>query len=67
MATGLEQNHSAPGVDGQTVSEATESFEGWIGEMLQSVHRKYKAPDIHQRVYIPKPGKHLHLIAGRPR
>src|SRR6516165_4358188 len=33
-------NHSAPGVDGQTVSEAKESFEGWIGEMLQSVHRK---------------------------
>src|SRR4051794_32978480 len=50
-------NHSAPGVDGQRTSEAKESFQGWIGEMLQSVHRKgYKAPVI-RRVYIPKPGK----------
>src|SRR5215468_4677497 len=50
-------HHSAPGVDGQRVSEAKESFEGWIGEMLQSVHRQgYRAPDI-RRVYIPKPGK----------
>src|SRR3954468_1911605 len=50
-------NHSAPGVDGQRISEAKESFQGWIGEMLQSVHRKgYKAPVI-RRVYIPKPGK----------
>jgi RNA-directed DNA polymerase len=50
-------NHSAPGVDGQRTSEAKESFQRWIGEMLQSVHRKgYKAPVI-RRVYIPKPGK----------
>jgi RNA-directed DNA polymerase len=47
-------SHSAPGVDGQGVSEAKESFEGWIGVMLQSIHRKgYRAPDI-RRVYIPK-------------
>ena len=59
-------NHSAPGVDGQTVSEAKESFEGWIGEMLQSVHRKgYKAPDI-RRVYIPKPGKQEKRPLGVP-
>jgi hypothetical protein len=42
---------SAAGVDGQTVTEAKESFEEWIAGMLQSVHRKgYRAPDI-RRVY----------------
>ncbi len=47
---------SAPGVDGQTVPEAKESFEVWIEAMLQSVHRQgYQAPNI-RRVYIPKPG-----------
>src|ERR1700751_4884989 len=47
----------APGVDGQTVPEAKESFEIWIEAMLQSVHRQgYRAPEI-RRVYIPKPGK----------
>jgi RNA-directed DNA polymerase len=59
-------NHSAPGVDGQRVSEAKESFQGWIGEMLQSVHRKgYKAPVI-RRVYIPKPGKQEKRPLGVP-
>src|ERR1700739_2794895 len=48
---------SAAGVDGQTVTEAKESFEEWIAGMLQSIHREgYRAPDI-RRVYIPKPGK----------
>ena len=48
---------SAAGVDGQSVEEAKESFEDWIGPMLGSIHRQgYKAPDI-RRVYIPKPGK----------
>src|SRR6516162_3361091 len=48
---------SAPGVDGQTVPEAKESFGEWVEEMLQSMHRQgYHAPDI-RRVYIPKPGK----------
>jgi len=48
---------SAAGVDGQTVTEAKESFEEWIAGMLQSVHREgYQAPDI-RRVYIPKPGR----------
>ncbi len=48
---------SAPGVDGQTVAEAKETFEGWIEPMLGSVHRKgYRAPTI-RRVYIPKPGR----------
>src|ERR1700719_4660131 len=48
---------SAAGVDGQTVTEAKESFEEWIAGMLQSVHREgYRAPEI-RRVYIPKPGK----------
>jgi len=59
-------NYSAPGVDGQTVPEARESFGGWIGAMLQSVHRQgYKAPDI-RRVYIPKPGKQEKRPLGVP-
>ena len=35
---------SAPGVDGQTVTEAKESFGVWIEPMLQSVHRFSEAP-----------------------
>ncbi len=31
---------SAPGVDGQTVTEAKESFKEWVEPMLQSVHRQ---------------------------
>jgi len=58
--------HSAAGVDGQSVAEAKESFNEWICEMLQSVHRKgYKAPDI-RRVYIPKPGKQEKRPLGVP-
>ena len=59
-------SHSAPGVDGQGVSEAKERFEGWIGVMMQSIHRKgYRAPDI-RRVYIPKPGKQEKRPLGVP-
>jgi len=59
-------NRSAPGVDGQRISEAKETFQGWIGEMLQSVHRNgYKAPVI-RRVYIPKPGKQEKRPLGVP-
>ena len=48
---------TAAGVDGQTVEGAKKSFEEWIGQMLQSIHRQgYRAPNI-RRVYIPKPGK----------
>src|SRR5262245_56850896 len=58
--------HSAPGVDGLTVEGAKESFEGWIGSMLQSIHRQgYKAPNI-RRVYIPKPGKSEKRPLGVP-
>jgi RNA-directed DNA polymerase len=58
--------NSAPGVDGQTVAEAKESFGVWIEEMLQSVHRQgYKVPDI-RRVYIPKPGKRERRPLGVP-
>src|SRR6202030_2673177 len=47
-------------------SEAKESFEGWVGGMLQSIHRKgYRAPDI-RRVYIPKPGKQEKRPLGVP-
>jgi len=57
---------SAAGVDGQTVEAAKESFEQWIGAMLQSVHRQgYRAPDI-RRVYIPKPGKQEKRPLGVP-
>jgi len=57
---------SAPGVDGQTVPEAKESFREWIAAMLQSVHRQgYKAPNI-RRVYIPKPGKQEKRPLGVP-
>ena len=38
-------NRSAPGVDGQTVTEAKETFGEWIDAMLQSIHLKgYRAP-----------------------
>ena len=48
---------SAPGCDGQTVSEAKESFQQWVPEMLRAIHdRGYQPPPI-RRVYIPKPGK----------
>jgi RNA-directed DNA polymerase len=58
--------NSAPGVDGQTVAEAKDSFGDWIEEMLQSVHRHgYRAPDI-WRVYIPKPGKQEQRPLGVP-
>jgi len=57
---------SAAGVDGQTVPEAKESFQEWIGAMLQSVHRQgYRAPHI-RRVYIPKPGKQEKRPLGVP-
>ena len=53
-------------VDGQTVTEAKESFEEWVAVMLQSVHRKgYRAPEI-RRVYIPKPGKQEMRPLGVP-
>jgi RNA-directed DNA polymerase len=57
---------SAPGVDGQTVAQAKESFGDWIEPMLQSIHRQgYRAPDI-RRVYIPKPGKQEKRPLGVP-
>jgi RNA-directed DNA polymerase len=57
---------SAPGVDGQTVTEAKESFGEWIAGMLQSVHRQgYRAPEI-RRVYIPKPGRQEMRPLGVP-
>jgi RNA-directed DNA polymerase len=59
-------SQSAPGVDGQTVTDAKESFEEWIAAILQSVHRQgYRAPDI-RRVYIPKPGKQEMRPLGVP-
>jgi RNA-directed DNA polymerase len=58
--------NSAPGVDGQTVSEAKAEFDTWIASMLEGVHRKgYPAPAI-RRVYIPKPGKQEKRPLGVP-
>jgi RNA-directed DNA polymerase len=57
---------SAPGVDGQTVTEAKETFGEWVEPVLRSVHRQgYRAPDI-RRVYIPKPGKREKRPLGVP-
>jgi len=57
---------SAPGVDGISVDEAKKTFEGWIKEMLSSIHRKaYKAPPV-RRVWIPKPGKTSKRPLGVP-
>jgi hypothetical protein len=50
-------NDSAPGCDGQRVSEAKESFQRWVPEMVRAIHDGgYQPPPI-RRVYIPKPGK----------
>ena len=57
---------SAPGIDGVTVEMAKESFNEWIGELIQSIHRKgYKAPAV-RRVWIPKPGKTQKRPIGVP-
>jgi RNA-directed DNA polymerase len=59
-------NHSAPGVDGQTVEEVKSDFRVWIEPMLESVHRQgYRAPPV-RRVYIPKPGKQEKRPLGVP-
>jgi len=57
--TNLNQipKRSAPGIDGQTVEAALNSFNDWVEPMLESVHNQgYQAPPV-RRVYIPKPGK----------
>ena len=57
---------SAPGVDGQTVTDAKETFGEWVEPVLRSVHRQgYRAPNI-RRVYIPKPGKREKRPLGVP-
>ena len=57
---------SAPGVDGQTVTDAKETFGEWVEPVLRSVHHQgYRAPDI-RRVYIPKPGKREKRPLGVP-
>src|SRR6201987_4157003 len=58
--------HSAPGVDGQTVTDAKETFREGVEPMPRAVHRRgYRAPDI-RRVYIPKPGKQEKRPLGVP-
>ncbi|MCA1617700.1 MAG: group II intron reverse transcriptase/maturase, partial [Acidobacteria bacterium] len=48
---------SAAGVDGQSVESAKETFNDWIGETLDAIHRQGYHPPPVRRVYIPKPGK----------
>jgi len=53
-------------VDGQTVTDAKETFGEWAEPVLRSVHHQgYRAPDI-RRVYIPKPGKREKRPLGVP-
>ena len=48
---------SAKGIDGNDVMTARDSFDQWIDEMVNSIHREsYRAPAV-KRVWIPKPGK----------
>jgi len=60
-------NDSAPGCDGQTVTEAKKEFEVWVEPMLSAVHRKGYHPPPMRRVYIPKPGKREKRPLGMPR
>jgi hypothetical protein len=56
----------APGVDGQTVTDAKETLGEWVEPVPRSVHRQgYRAPNI-RRVYIPKPGKREKRPLGVP-
>ena len=48
---------SAVGVDGIDVSTARETFNQWIEEMENSIHRQSYKPPAVRRVWIPKPGK----------
>jgi RNA-directed DNA polymerase len=57
---------SAVGVDGQSVEATKESFDGWVEDMLASMHRQgYAAPPV-RRVYIPKPGRTEERPIGIP-
>ena len=57
---------SAPGVDGQTVPEAKESFEVWV----EPCFNLYTVRDIRRRIFgrvhIPKPGKQEKRPLGVP-
>lgn len=57
---------SAPGVDGETESEAQETFPLWAESMLGAVHRQGYRPPAVRRVYIPKPGKQEQRPLGVP-
>jgi len=47
-------NGSAPGCDGQTVSEAKESFQQWVPEMLRAIHdRGYQPPPGQRQLDFP--------------
>lgn len=47
---------SNPGIDGQTVAAAKDSFGIWSGEMIDAIHRRGYRPPPAKRAYIPKPG-----------
>lgn len=51
------RGRTAAGIDGQSVSDAKNTFENWADVMLTAMHRKgYQAPPV-RRVHIPKPGR----------
>jgi group II intron reverse transcriptase/maturase len=56
------KSSTATGVDKESLEGAKATFNTWVKERIQSIHRKgYKAPPV-RRVYIPKPGS----VKGRP-
>jgi len=59
-------NSSAPGCDGQTVTQAKEEFALWSEPMLDAVHRQGYHPPPVVRAYVPKPGKQEKRPLGVP-
>lgn len=48
---------SSPGIDGQDVKAAEESFATWAPVQIEAMHQRSYRPPPAKRVYIPKPGK----------
>jgi RNA-directed DNA polymerase len=48
---------TSSGIDGTTRDMAIIDFENWVGEMMNSIHRRSYKPPAVRRVWIPKPGK----------
>jgi hypothetical protein len=55
---------SAPGVGGQTVTNAKETFGEWLEPVLRSVHRQgYRAPDRKDRASLSLGSGQLHIVS----